>query len=175
MTTNAKRHEPISPRLALVGESGSRQDTGEEIGEVLTSLEEKQRLLSQHVKLVARGHSNGLFVFGSVGGLGKSKVIQETLLTENASVVLLNSHVTALSLYQVMYMNQKGRVLSLGKASMPAHIDTKAHERACLLQALERHADSVKEQQAFWSKATGKSRASFFRVLSRYRAEGGGK
>jgi len=326
MTTKATRNETASPRLALVAESGGRQDTEEVAGEVLTPLEEKQRLLSHHVKLVARGHSNGLFVFGAVGGLGKSKIIQETLLAENASVVLLNSHVTPLSLYEVMYLNQKAKIIwiddadglyadlkilgllrsalwgqggervvtytssqlgelpnsfvfesriimtanvlpkknnafravlsridcfelaasnqevidlmrlvaakghaglspqecldvvafieqhaegrqlsmrllepsfqkvlfarsegleweplvktqlqTLGKASMPAPIDMKAHERQCLLQAIERHPSSVKEQQVAFCKATGKSRASFFRALARYRAEGGGK
>jgi hypothetical protein len=318
----ASNQETAAPRLALVGE----KDTREEGGEVLTPLEEKQRLLSHHVKLVARGHSHGLFCYGACGGLGKSKVIQETLLAENASVVLLNSHVTALSLYEVMFLNQKAKILwlddcdglyadlkilgllrsalwgqggerivtytssqlgelpnrfsfesriimtantipkrgnafravlsridvyelsasneevidlmrsvaanghaeltpqeclevvafieqhaegrqlsmrllepsfrkvlfarseglewqplvqsqlqTLGKANMPAPIDTKAHERQCLLQAIERHPSSVKEQQAAFCKATGKSRASFFRALARFRAEGGGK
>ena len=38
-----------------------------------------------------------------------------------------------------------------------------------LHQAIERFPDSVAEQQVFWSKTTGKSRASFFRLLSRNR------
>jgi hypothetical protein len=48
-------------------------------------------------------------------------------------------------------------------------IDAKAQEIRLLNQAIERHSDSVAEQQVFWSRATGKSRASFFRLLSRHR------
>lgn len=327
MTTNAKQNETVSPRLALIGEPGYRRDTEEECGDILTPLEEKQQLLAHHVRLVARGLSNGLFAYGS-GGIGKSRVIQATLLAEGADVRLINSHITALSLYETLYCNRTGktiilddcdglygdlkilgllrsalwghegqRIVTYTSSQLPAElpsshvfesrlimtanvlpkrnaafhavlsridvfdlsasaeevialmrkiaanghgeltpddclavveyieknaegrqlsmrllepsfkkvlfarsegvdwqplvrsqlqtlgkapiltptINTQAHERACLLQALERHPDSVKEQQAFWSKATGKSRASFFRVLSRYRAESGGK
>lgn len=99
------------PRLLLVEEPDAQADNG--TGEPMTSLEEKQRLLSHHVKLVARGLTNGLFVFGAVGGLGKSKVIQETLLAEGAQMVLLNSHITALSLYEVLFLNSKGKVVWL--------------------------------------------------------------
>ena len=35
------------------------------------ALEERQRLLAHHVRLVARGMANGLCVFGHRGGLGK--------------------------------------------------------------------------------------------------------
>jgi len=317
--------EEAPPRLALVGEPDPNADAGDDNDIGLTSLEEKQRLLSQHVKLVARGLTNGLFVYGSVGGLGKSKVIQETLMAEGAAVALLNSHITALSLYEVLFLNQKGKVIwlddcdglygdlkilgllrsalwgqggerivtytssqlgelpnsfvfesriimtantipkkndafravlsridvfelsasndevldlmravaskgfdgltpeeclavvdfiesnaagrqlslrllepsfkkvlfarseslpweplvksqlrSLGRNEVASTaIDTKANELHVLRQAIERHPDSVKDQQVFWSKATGKSRASFFRVLGRSRDEGG--
>ena len=40
--------------------------------EPLTALEERQNLLAHHVRLLARGMSVGLFVYGSQGGLGKS-------------------------------------------------------------------------------------------------------
>lgn len=325
--------EPISqtpptaerpPRLLLVGEQDTQNSDGS-VDEPMTTLEEKQRLLSHHVKLVARGLTNGLFVFGAVGGLGKSKVIQETLLAEGASVLLLNSHITALSLYETLFLNSKGKVVwlddcdglygdlkilgllrsalwgqggervvtytssqlgelpnsfvfesrivmtantvpkkndafravltridvfelsasneevldlmravaskgfdgltpeeclgvvefieanaagrqlslrllepsfkkvifarseglaweplvksqlqTLGRhqAGTPG-TDSKAHELHHLRQAIDRHPGSVKEQQTYWCKATGKSRASFFRALARFR-EGGG-
>ncbi len=311
--------DDFPPHLALVSESDNDKENA------LTSLEEKQQLLSHHVKLVARGLTNGLFVYGAVGGLGKSKVIQETLLAEGAAMVLLNSHITALSLYEVLFLNQKGKVIWLddcdglygdlkilgllrsalwgqggerivtytssqlgelpnsfvfeSRVIMTANtipkkndafravlsridvfelsasndevldlmrtvaakgydgltpeqclvvvdfieknaagrqlslrllepsfkkvlfarteglsweplvktqlqtlgrnvaastaIDTKAHEFHVLRQAIERHPESMKDQQVFWSKATGKSRASFFRVLGRYREESG--
>ena len=38
-----------------------------------------------------------------------------------------------------------------------------------LHQAFERHPDSVAQQQVFWSWVTGKSRASFFRLLAKHR------
>jgi len=291
----------------------------------LTPLEERQELLSHHVRLVARGMANGLFVYGACGGLGKSKVIQETLLAEGADLRLLNSHITALSLYETLYFSRSGKVIwlddcdglygdlkilgllrsalwgqnnqrtvtytssqlgelpnsftfesriimtanvlpkknnafravlsridvfelsasneevvalmktiaakgfedlsqdtclevvefiekhadgrqlsmrllepsfrkvqyahqegldwqplvksqlqTLGKSSAAATgIDMKTHEVQCLRAAAERYPSSVREQQTHWSRATGKSRASFFRVLARHRTETG--
>ncbi len=316
--------EETPPRLALVGEPDNRGDAADANERSLTPLEERQRLLSQHVKLVARGLTNGLFVYGAAGGLGKSRVIQETLAAEGASVVLLNSHITALSLYETLFLNQKGKVIwlddcdalygdlkilgllrsalwgqggervvtytssqlgelpnsftfesrvimtansvpkrndafravlsridvfelsatneevldlmrslasngfegltpeeclsvvefieqngagrqlslrllepsykkvlfaraeglswealvrtqlqTLGRnAAATAAVGTKAHELQVLQQSIERYPESVRDQQVFWSKVTGKSRASFFRVLTRRRQEG---
>ena len=285
----------------------------------LTALEERQNLLAHHVRLVARGISAGLFVFGSQGGLGKSRTVLRTLADEGVSPVLVNSHITPLALYATLYHNRSERVIffddvdsifgsmshlgllrsalrgdprvvtygssqlddlpgsfifesrlifsgnviphrndafkavlsrcdifqldatqqevielmrrvasagnetltpddclevedfieqngddraislrllepsfrkviyarsegldwrplvmtqlkSLGrKEDTSRRIDAKAQEIRLLHQAIERHPGSVTEQQAFWSKATGKSRASFFRLLSRNR------
>ena len=77
-----------------------------------TSLEQKQRLLAHHVRLVARRVSYGLFVAGP-GGLGKSKTIQETLTQEGIEPVLINSHITPLMLYRLLFEHRKGRVLWL--------------------------------------------------------------
>jgi len=38
------------------------------------------------------------------------------------------------------------------------------NEIECLKQAMEKFPSSVKQQEAFWRKATGKSRASFYRL-----------
>jgi hypothetical protein len=78
----------------------------------MTALEEKQALLAHHVRMVARKLSNGLFVSGS-GGVGKSKVIAETLAEEGVNPILLNSHVTPLSLFQTLYEHRQDRVLWL--------------------------------------------------------------
>lgn len=81
-------------------------------GTPMTTLEEKQGLLAHHVRLVARGMTNGLFAAGS-GGVGKSKVIGETLAGEGVVPVLINSHITPLSLYQTLFEHRTGRVLWL--------------------------------------------------------------
>jgi hypothetical protein len=77
----------------------------------LTALKERQRLLSHHVSMLARGITHGLFVFGSQGGLGKSRTILRTLAEGGVSPVLLNSHVTPLSLYSTFYFNRTDRVI----------------------------------------------------------------
>ena len=64
-----------------------------------TALEERQEILAHYVRLVARRQSNGLFVFGSKGGLGKTKIILETLTEEWTQPVILNGHCTPLSLF----------------------------------------------------------------------------
>jgi hypothetical protein len=68
-----------------------------------TSLEERQRLLAHHVRLVARGMANGLCVYGSRGGLGKTKVVLETLRDEGVVPVTLTGHCTPLAMYLALY------------------------------------------------------------------------
>jgi hypothetical protein len=76
-----------------------------------TVLEERQNLLAHHVRLVARGMSTGLFVYGSQGGLGKSRTVLRTLADEGVSPVLVNSHITPLALYASLYHNRSQRVI----------------------------------------------------------------
>lgn len=77
-----------------------------------TALEERQALLAHHVRMVARRLTNGLFISGA-GGLGKSKVISETLTAEGIVPVLLNSHITPMSLYGAMYEHRQDKILWL--------------------------------------------------------------
>jgi hypothetical protein len=81
----------------------------------MTALEEKQELLRHHVRMLAKGMSFGLFVAGS-GGLGKSKVISETLADEGVVPILANSHVTPLALYGLLFHNRQGKVIWLDDA-----------------------------------------------------------
>jgi hypothetical protein len=76
-----------------------------------TALEERQHFLAHHVKLLARGMSVGLFVYGSQGGLGKSRTVLRTLAEEGVSPVLVNSHITPLSLFACLYNNRSGKVV----------------------------------------------------------------
>ena len=68
-----------------------------------TALEERQQLLGHHVRLVSRKLSNGLCVYGSRGGLGKTKVVLETLKEEGIKPLILTGHCTPLSLYTNLY------------------------------------------------------------------------
>ena len=76
-----------------------------------TALEERQNLLAHHVRLVARGMSVGLFVYGSHGGLGKSRTVLRTLTDEGISPVIVNSHITPLALYATLYHNRAERII----------------------------------------------------------------
>jgi quinol monooxygenase YgiN len=91
----------------------TQDDSAELVAEetTLTALEERQNLLAHHVRLVARGMSVGLFVFGSQGGLGKSRTVLRTLADEGVSPVLINSHITPLALYASLYHNRSERVI----------------------------------------------------------------
>ncbi len=77
----------------------------------LTALEQRQDLLAHHVRLLARGMSVGLFVYGSTGGLGKSRTVVRTLADEGVLPILVNSHITPLSLYACLYHNRQGKVI----------------------------------------------------------------
>ncbi len=68
-----------------------------------TALEERQRLLAHHVRLVARGMANGLCVYGSRGGLGKTRVVLTTLKDEGIEPVILTGHCTPLAMYLALY------------------------------------------------------------------------
>lgn len=76
-----------------------------------SALEQKQQLLAHHVRMVARKLSHALLVFGSQGGLGKSRTIFRTLDEENVTPVLINSHITPLALYGILYQHRDERVL----------------------------------------------------------------
>lgn len=76
-----------------------------------TPLEERQELLAHHVRLIARKVSHALFVFGAQGGLGKSRTILKTLAEEGASPILINSHVTPLALYTLLWQHRDEEIL----------------------------------------------------------------
>ena len=78
-----------------------------------SALEQKQQLLAHHVKMVARKLSHALFVFGSQGGLGKSRTIFRTLDEESITPVLINSHITPLALYGILFQHRDERSYSL--------------------------------------------------------------
>jgi hypothetical protein len=102
-------------RRFLPGRNGTRsplQHPSEPDDGAPTALEEKQRLLAHMVRLVARKVSNGLFVAGH-GGLGKSLTISRTLAEEGVCPVLINSHITPLSLYSTMFHHRIDEVLWL--------------------------------------------------------------
>ncbi len=67
------------------------------------ALEERQRLLAHHVRLTARGMSNGLAVYGSRGGLGKTRVVLATLQEEGVKPLTLTGHCTTMALYTNLY------------------------------------------------------------------------
>jgi hypothetical protein len=82
-----------------------------EMVEGLTALEQRQLTLAHMVKMVARKISHALFVFGSQGGLGKSRTILRTLDDEGIVPVLINSHVTPLSLYGTLFQHRQEAIL----------------------------------------------------------------
>ena len=85
--------------------------TGDAVEVLKTPLEQRQELLAHHVRLVARKLSHALFVFGSQGGLGKSRTILGTLRDEGVEPVLINSHITPLALFSTLYMYRTEEIL----------------------------------------------------------------
>ena len=77
------------------------------------ALEKKQLLLSHHVRLVARQLLAGLFIYGDVGGLGKTRTVCNTLRSEGIEPVIINSHVTLLSLFGIFYQHRENDVILL--------------------------------------------------------------
>jgi len=77
----------------------------------LSALEERQQLLAHHVRMVARKLSHALFVFGSQGGLGKTRTVLRVLDEEGVEPILVNSHCTPLALYGLMYQYRDEQVI----------------------------------------------------------------
>ncbi len=107
---NEPATEPTDWPATLTIINPTHEDTALVVDEepTLTALEERQNLLAHHVRLLARGLSVGLFVFGSQGGLGKSRTVLRTLAEEGVIPALVNSHVTPLALYTTLYHNRAG-------------------------------------------------------------------
>jgi hypothetical protein len=77
----------------------------------LSALEQRQQLLAHHVRMVARKLSHALFIFGSQGGLGKSRTILRTLDEEGVEPLIVNSHCTPLSLYSTLFLYKDETVI----------------------------------------------------------------
>ena len=82
----------------------------EDSPEPTTALEHQQEVLRHYVRMLAEGHSHGLFVFGP-GGNGKSTVVSETLTEAGSNLATLNSHITALGLFQALWAYRSDHVL----------------------------------------------------------------
>jgi len=68
----------------------------------------------------------------------------------------------------------KSQLRTLGrKNESTKRLDSKTKDLRILQIAIQKHPDSVQEQEKAWRQATGKSRASFYRCLQRFRAEHG--
>ena len=100
---------------------------------------------------------------------------------ENSDDRQLSLRLLGPSLRKVGYARDEGidwrplvmsQLQSLGrKQDVTKRLDNKAKDFRLLEQVLRKHPDSVTDQQSEWSKATSKSRASFYRTLARYRGQ----
>jgi hypothetical protein len=83
------------------------------------------------------------------------------------------------SFRRLIYARQEGldwrplvltQLRTLGRKQDPScRVDARANEVRVLHQAIEQFPKSVGDQQSFWCRVTGKSRASFFRLLAKNR------
>ncbi len=104
-------------------------------------------------------------------------------IAENADDRQLSLRLLTPSLRKLLYARTEGidwkpmiksQLQSLGrKNDATKRLDTKSRDLQTLRMVLQKIPESVKDQQEQWCRATGKSRASFYRVLARYRQETG--
>lgn len=102
-------------------------------------------------------------------------------IAENSDDRQLSLRLLGPSLRKVLYCRSesidwrplvKSQLQSLGrKNDATKRLDSRTKDIRLLQQVLKKHPDSVKDQQEQWCRASGKSRASFFRCLNRYRSE----
>jgi hypothetical protein len=100
-------------------------------------------------------------------------------IEEHAEDHQLSMRLLGPSLRKLMYARQehldwrplvKTQLQILGRKQQVAkRLDTKAHDVRSLQEAIRKHPENVNDQQAYWQERTGKSRASFYRTLARFR------
>ncbi|MHB0960508.1 MAG: hypothetical protein ACYC0X_31105 [Pirellulaceae bacterium] len=63
----------------------------------------------------------------------------------------------------------KSQLQTLGRKQLATkRLDTKTQDLRVLREAIAKHPESTQEQQTYWCAKTGKSRATFYRTLSRH-------
>jgi hypothetical protein len=102
-------------------------------------------------------------------------------IAENADDRQLSMRLLGPSLRKLLYARGEGidwqpmiksQLQTLGrKNTATKRLDSKTKDLRLLQTAIQKHPDSVQEQEKAWRQATGKSRASFYRCLQRLRAE----
>jgi hypothetical protein len=80
--------------------------------EPATSLDRKLAMLAHHVRMLAQGRMNGLFVVARPG-LGRAKAIHKALLDFGIVPVVFAGHVQPLQLYRLLLEHQRGEVMLL--------------------------------------------------------------
>ena len=127
-------------------------------------------------RLPARGHFKHSVCYWCFEKLGLIDYISEHADDRQLSMRLLGS-----SLRKYQYARDEGldwrplvksQVQNLGmKQATAKRLDSKARDLRVLRDALAKFPESVKDQITFWSDKTQKSKASFYRIVARYREE----
>jgi hypothetical protein len=104
-------------------------------------------------------------------------------IAENADDRQLSMRLLGPSLRKLLYARGEGidwkpmiksQLRTLGRKNQTSkRLDSKTKDLRVLKKAIQKNPDSVQQQEEAWRKATGKSRASFYRCLQRLRAEQG--
>jgi hypothetical protein len=104
-------------------------------------------------------------------------------IAENADDRQLSMRLLGPSLRKLLYARGEGidwkpmiksQLQTLGrKNEATKRLDSKTKDCRILQRAIQKHPDSVQQQEQAWREATGKSRASFYRCLQRHRADQG--
>jgi len=104
-------------------------------------------------------------------------------IAENADDRQLSMRLLGPSLRKLLYSRGehidwkpmiKSQLRTLGrKNEATKRLDSKTKDLRLMRQAIQKHPESVQQQEQAWREATGKSRASFYRCLQRLRVEQG--
>lgn len=102
-------------------------------------------------------------------------------IAENADDRQLSMRLLGPSLRKLLYARGEGidwkpmiksQLQTLGrKNESTKRLDSHTKDLRLLMKAIQKHPESVQDQERVWRQATGKSRASFYRTLKRYRDE----
>jgi len=102
-------------------------------------------------------------------------------IAENSDDRQLSMRLLGPSLKKLLYARGEGidwqpmiksQLQTLGrKNEATKRLDSKTKDLRLMEKAIQKHPDSVQKQEQEWQKASGKSRASFYRCLKRFRDE----
>jgi len=117
-------------------------------------------VVRDRVRQVAAGHATG-FILSGPGGLGKSFTVLKTLREEDADHVVLNTHMTAKGLFQVLAENSHRIIVMEDMEHLFNNKQAAGVIRSALWSQAGRNAEGLQPRRLTWTNRSGTEEVVF--------------